>query len=134
MQRDLSDSTVLRNIGVGFAQSLIAYEACLKGIGKLETNPNRMLEDLDNAQEVLAEPIQTVMRRYRVANPYEKLKALTRGNAMTRDMMLDFVNGNELDAVSDADKARLRDMTPASYTGNAQQQAENIDNWINKLS
>ena len=134
MQRDLSDSTVLRNIGVGFAQSLIAYEACLKGIGKLETNPNRMLEDLDNAQEVLAEPIQTVMRRYRVANPYEKLKALTRGNAMTRDIMLDFVNGNELDAVSDADKARLRDMTPASYTGNAQQQAENIDNWLNKLS
>ncbi|HAO59717.1 MAG TPA: adenylosuccinate lyase, partial [Psychrobacter sp.] len=83
MQRDLSDSTVLRNIGVGLAQSMIAYDACLKGIGKLEVNPERLDSDLDNAQEVLAEPIQTVMRRYRVENPYEKLKALTRGQAMT---------------------------------------------------
>ena len=87
-QRDLTDSTVLRNMGVGFAQSLIAFEACLKGIGKLELNADRILEDLDNAQEVLAEPIQTVMRRYNVEKPYEKLKALTRGQAMTRDMMV----------------------------------------------
>ncbi|MBV6618280.1 adenylosuccinate lyase, partial [Acinetobacter baumannii] len=86
-QRDLTDSTVLRNMGVGFAQSLIAFDACLKGIGKLELNANRLNEDLDQAQEVLAEPIQTVMRRYNVEKPYEKLKALTRGQAMTRDMM-----------------------------------------------
>ncbi|OWX67340.1 adenylosuccinate lyase, partial [Acinetobacter baumannii] len=78
-QRDLTDSTVLRNMGVGFAQSLIAFDACLKGIGKLELNANRLNEDLDQAQEVLAEPIQTVMRRYNVEKPYEKLKALTRG-------------------------------------------------------
>lgn len=134
MQRDLSDSTVLRNIGVGLAQSMIAYDACLKGIGKLEVNPARLNDDLDHAQEVLAEPIQTVMRRYRVENPYEKLKALTRGNAMTREMMLEFVNGHELDAVSDADKARLREMTPATYTGNAEAQALAIDEWIAKLN
>ena len=95
-QRDLTDSTVLRNMGVGFAQSLIAFDACLKGIGKLELNANRLNEDLDQAQEVLAEPIQTVMRRYNVEKPYEKLKALTRGQAMTREMMVNFVNGDEL--------------------------------------
>lgn len=133
MQRDLSDSTVLRNVGVGFAQSMIAYDACLKGIGKLEVNPERLNDDLDHAQEVLAEPIQTVMRRYRVENPYEKLKALTRGNAMTREMMVEFVNGNELDTVSDADKQRLREMTPATYIGNAAQQALAIDEWIAKI-
>lgn len=133
MQRDLSDSTVLRNVGVGFAQSMIAFEACLKGISKLEVNPSRLNDDLDNAQEVLAEPIQTVMRRYRVENPYEKLKALTRGNAMTREMMVAFVNGDELNAVSDEDKQRLRDMTPATYIGNASEQALAIDEWIGKL-
>ncbi len=133
MQRDLSDSTVLRNIGVGLAQSMIAYDACLKGIGKLEVNPNRLAEDLDNAQEVLAEPIQTVMRRYRVENPYEKLKALTRGNAMTREAMLEFVESDELGAVSDEDKARLRELTPATYIGNASEQAKAIDEWIGKL-
>lgn len=133
MQRDLSDSTVLRNVGVGFAQSMIAFEACLKGISKLEVNPSRLNDDLDNAQEVLAEPIQTVMRRYRVENPYEKLKALTRGNAMTREMMVAFVNGDELNAVSEEDKQRLRDMTPATYIGNASEQALAIDDWIGKL-
>ncbi len=133
MQRDLSDSTVLRNIGVGLAQSMIAYDACLKGIGKLEVNPLRLAEDLDNAQEVLAEPIQTVMRRYRVENPYEKLKALTRGNAMTREAMLEFVESDELGAVSDEDKARLRELTPATYIGNASEQAKAIDEWIAKL-
>ena len=133
MQRDLSDSTVLRNIGVGLAQSMIAYDACLKGIGKLEVSPERLLADLDAAQEVLAEPIQTVMRRYRVENPYEKLKALTRGNAMTREAMLSFVDSDELSAVSDSDKARLRELTPASYTGNAAEQAKNIKVWIDKL-
>ncbi|MBE0445322.1 adenylosuccinate lyase [Psychrobacter sp. FME5] len=133
MQRDLSDSTVLRNIGVGLAQSMIAYDACLKGVGKLELNAQRLNDDLDNAQEVLAEPIQTVMRRYRVENPYEKLKALTRGNAMTREAMLTFVESDELSAVSDADKARLREMTPATYTGNAAEQARTIKDWIAKI-
>ncbi|TCB81733.1 adenylosuccinate lyase [Acinetobacter sp. ANC 4173] len=132
-QRDLTDSTVLRNMGVGFAQSLIAFEACLKGIGKLELNAARILEDLDNAQEVLAEPIQTVMRRYNVEKPYEKLKALTRGQAMTREMMLDFVNGTELEAVPAADRARLAEMTPASYTGNAAEQAKQIKDLIAKI-
>ncbi len=122
-QRDLTDSTVLRNMGVGFAQSLIAFDACLKGIGKLELNADRLLEDLDNAQEVLAEPIQTVMRRYNVEKPYEKLKALTRGQAMTREMMVNFVGGDELATVPDADRTRLAEMTPATYTGNAADQA-----------
>ena len=133
MQRDLSDSTVLRNIGVGLAQSMIAYDACLKGIGKLEINPEKLNSDLDNAQEVLAEPIQTVMRRYRVENPYEKLKALTRGQAMTREKMLEFVNGNELNAVPEADKKRLLELTPATYIGNADEQALAIEEWIAKL-
>lgn len=132
-QRDLTDSTVLRNMGVGFAQSLIAFEACLKGIGKLELNAARILEDLDHAQEVLAEAIQTVMRRYNVEKPYEKLKALTRGQAMTRDMMVSFVNGNELEAVPAADRARLAEMTPATYTGNAADQAKQIKDLISKI-
>ncbi|MDY6487356.1 adenylosuccinate lyase [Acinetobacter faecalis] len=132
-QRDLTDSTVLRNMGVGFAQSLIAFEACSKGIGKLELNADRILEDLDNAQEVLAEPIQTVMRRYAVEKPYEKLKALTRGQAMTRDMMVDFVNGNELSTVPAEDRARLAEMTPATYTGNAAEQAKQVADLISKI-
>ncbi|WP_317198930.1 adenylosuccinate lyase [uncultured Psychrobacter sp.] len=133
MQRDLSDSTVLRNIGVGLAQSMIAFDACLKGVGKLELNAQRLNEDLEQAQEVLAEPIQTVMRRYRVENPYEKLKALTRGNAMTREAMLTFVESDELSDVSDSDKQRLRELTPATYTGNAAEQARMIKEWIAKL-
>jgi len=132
-QRDLTDSTVLRNMGVGFAQSLIAFDACLKGIGKLELNANRLNEDLDQAQEVLAEPIQTVMRRYNVEKPYEKLKALTRGQAMTRDMMVDFVNGNELAQVPSEQRARLAELTPATYTGNAAEQAKQINELISKI-
>lgn len=130
MQRDLTDSTVLRNMGVGFAQSLIAFDACLKGIGKLELNANRLNEDLELAQEVLAEPIQTVMRRYNVEKPYEKLKALTRGQAMTREMMVNFVNGDELTAVPEGERQRLADLTPATYTGNAAQQAKNLKNLL----
>ena len=130
MQRDLTDSTVLRNMGVGFAHSLIAFDACLKGIGKLELNANRLNEDLALAQEVLAEPIQTVMRRYNVEKPYEKLKALTRGQAMTREMMVNFVNGDELTAVPEDERQRLADLTPATYTGNAAQQAKNLKNLL----
>ena len=130
MQRDLTDSTVLRNMGVGFAQSLIAFDACLKGIGKLELNANRLNEDLDLAQEVLAEPIQTVMRRYNIEKPYEKLKALTRGQAMTREMMVNFVNGDELASVPETERQRLANLTPATYTGNAAQQAKNLKNLL----
>ena len=129
-QRDLTDSTVLRNMGVGFAQSLIAFDACLKGIGKLELNADRLLDDLNQAQEVLAEPIQTVMRRYNIEKPYEKLKALTRGQAMTRDMMVNFVNGDELTQVPASDRTRLAEMTPASYTGNAEQQAKDLKKFL----
>jgi adenylosuccinate lyase len=132
-QRDLTDSTVLRNMGVGFAQSLIAFDACLKGIGKLELNANRLNEDLDQAQEVLAEPIQTVMRRYNVEKPYEKLKALTRGQAMTRDMMVNFVNGDELLQVPAEERARLAELKPATYTGNAAEQAKQINDLISKI-
>ncbi|WP_087543945.1 adenylosuccinate lyase [Acinetobacter sp. WCHA29] len=132
-QRDLTDSTVLRNMGVGFAQSLIAFDACLKGIGKLELNANRLNEDLDQAQEVLAEPIQTVMRRYNVEKPYEKLKALTRGQAMTREMMVNFVNGDELAQVPADERARLAELTPATYTGNAAEQAKQINDLIGKI-
>ncbi|GAA5010663.1 adenylosuccinate lyase [Acinetobacter puyangensis] len=131
-QRDLTDSTVLRNMGVGLAQSLIAFDACLKGIGKLELNANRLLEDLNQAQEVLAEPIQTVMRRYNIEKPYEKLKALTRGQAMTRDMMVGFVQSEELAQVPQTDRARLAQLSPATYTGNAEQQAKDLKKHLNK--
>ena len=133
-QRDLTDSTVLRNMGVGFAQSLIAYDACLKGIGKLEVNKQRLAQDLDNAQEVLAEAIQTVMRRYGVDKPYEKLKALTRGQAMTRQMMIDFINGDDLKGVPEHERQRLLDLTPSTYIGNANEQAMAIKAKLDKLS
>jgi adenylosuccinate lyase len=119
-------------MGVGFAQSLIAFDACLKGIGKLEFNANRLNEDLDQAQEVLAEPIQTVMRRYNVEKPYEKLKALTRGQAMTREMMVNFVNGDEL-LKFQLTNVRLAELTPATYTGNAAEQAKQINDLISKI-
>lgn len=132
-QRDLTDSTVLRNMGVGLAQSLISYDACLKGIGKLELNADRLLADLDAAQEVLAEPIQTVMRRYNIEQPYEKLKKLTRGQAMTRQMMVDFINSDELAAVPELGRRLLAQLTPATYTGNAASQARALPEWIAKL-
>ncbi|HSC75938.1 MAG TPA: adenylosuccinate lyase [Pseudomonadales bacterium] len=122
-QRDLTDSTVLRNMGVGFAYSAIAYEATLKGLGKLELNEKRLADDLDNSWEVLAEPIQTVMRRYGVPEPYEKLKALTRGQAMTREVLQEFIDTLDIPAAA---KTALKAMTPASYTGNATAQASDI--------
>ncbi|PCM45519.1 adenylosuccinate lyase [Marinobacter sp. ANT_B65] len=122
-QRDLTDSTVLRNLGVGFAHSLIAYEATLKGLGKLEINPARLNEDLDKAWEVLAEPIQTVMRRYNIEKPYEKLKALTRGKAMTPEVIRSFVETLE---IPDSAKAELMALTPGNYIGSAVDQARNI--------
>ncbi|NKQ12483.1 adenylosuccinate lyase [Pseudomonas sp. SST3] len=122
-QRDLTDSTVLRNLGVGFAHSVIAYEASLKGIGKLELNEARIAEDLDACWEVLAEPIQTVMRRYAIENPYEKLKELTRGKGISPEALQAFIDGLEIPAEA---KAELRKLTPASYIGNAAAQAARI--------
>lgn len=122
-QRDLTDSTVLRNLGVGFAHSLIAYESTLKGLSKLELNAARLDADLNQAWEVLAEPIQTVMRRYNIEKPYEKLKALTRGKAMSAEVIQSFVSS--LDIPEQA-KAELMAMTPGSYIGNAIDQARNI--------
>ncbi|MEH6528460.1 MAG: adenylosuccinate lyase [Porticoccus sp.] len=122
-QRDLTDSTVLRNMGVGFGYSVIAYQSTLKGISKLELNELRLAEDLDNTWEVLAEPVQTVMRRYDIPEPYEKLKALTRGQGITKEALLNFVE--TLDIPEEA-KAELRALTPASYIGNAVEQAKAI--------
>ena len=122
-QRDLTDSTVLRNLGVGFAHSVIAYEATLKGISKLELNVQRIAEDLDNCWEVLAEPVQTVMRRYAVPDAYEKLKELTRGKGITPQALQSFVD--ELD-IPDAAKRELKALTPANYIGNAVAQARRI--------
>jgi adenylosuccinate lyase len=122
-QRDLTDSTVLRNLGVGFAHSIIAYEASLKGISKLELNAARIAEDLDHCWEVLAEPVQTVMRRYAVENAYEKLKELTRGKGISPDALKTFID--TLDIPAEA-KAELRKLTPANYIGNAAAQAKRI--------
>ncbi|OHC27811.1 MAG: adenylosuccinate lyase [Pseudomonadales bacterium RIFCSPLOWO2_12_59_9] len=122
-QRDLTDSTVLRNLGVGFAHSLMAYEATLKGISKLELNQQRIAADLDACWEVLAEPIQTVMRRYAIENPYEKLKELTRGKGITPEALMTFIDGLEMPAAA---KEELKKLTPASYIGNAVAQAKRI--------
>ncbi|MFT6288473.1 MAG: adenylosuccinate lyase [Alcanivorax sp.] len=122
-QRDLTDSTVLRNMGVGMGYSLIAYSSCLKGIGKLQLNETRLLADLDNSWEVLAEPIQTVMRRYGIEQPYEKLKELTRGQDMSREVIQAFVE--KLD-IPGAAKQDLLELTPANYIGNAVAQAQDL--------
>jgi adenylosuccinate lyase len=115
-QRDLTDSTVLRNLGVGFAHALIAYQATRKGISKLQVNEENLLAELNSNWEVLAEPIQTVMRRYGIEKPYEKLKDLTRGKRVDGDSMREFIMNLDL---PDAAKAQLCEMTPASYIGRA---------------
>ncbi len=115
-QRDLTDSTVLRNLGVGFGHSLIAYAATLKGISKLQVNEENLRAELDQNWEVLAEPVQTVMRRYGIEKPYEKLKELTRGKRVDGDSMRAFIDNLELPEQA---KAALREMTPASYIGRA---------------
>ena len=122
-QRDLSDSTALRALGVGVAHSLIAYQASLKGISKLEVNTQSLADELDQNWEVLAEPIQTVMRRYGIEKPYEKLKELTRGKRVDQAGMQAFVEQLDL---PDAAKNELKAMTPASYIGNAVEQAKNV--------
>ncbi|MBW9257528.1 MAG: adenylosuccinate lyase [Candidatus Thiodiazotropha sp. (ex. Lucinisca nassula)] len=122
-QRDLTDSTVLRNLGVGFAHTSIALQSLLKGLGKLEANGDAMLDDLNQNWEVLAEPIQTVMRRYGIEKPYEKLKELTRGQRITPDELQIFVDSLE---IPEQAKESLKRLTPMSYIGNAKDQAADI--------
>lgn len=123
MQRDLTDSTVLRNIGVAFGYTVLAWDSCLRGLNKLEVNPERLLQDLDATWEVLAEPVQTVMRRYGIANPYEQLKELTRGKGISQQALQEFIQKLE---IPEAAKQQLLAMTPASYTGIAAQLAQQI--------
>lgn len=113
-QRDLTDSTVLRNLGVGLGYCLVAWDACMRGLGKLEVNVAAIDADIDACCEVLAEPVQTVMRRYGLPQPYEQLKALTRGKGITEEALREFIQGL---ALPDEPKARLLAMTPRSYIG-----------------
>lgn len=123
-QRDLTDSTVLRNMGVALGYTLLAYESCLKGLNKLEVNPQRLAEDLNNSWEVLAEPIQTVMRRYNIENAYDKLKDLTRGKGgINRDSLREFIQMLDIPA---AEKQRLSELSPETYTGKAAELAKKI--------
>lgn len=122
-QRDLTDSTVLRTLGVGFAHSMIAYQSLNKGLNKLEVNAKKLDEDLESSWEVLAEPIQTVMRRYGIENPYEKLKEMTRGKGINREDMHNFIQTLE---IPEEARQRLLDLTPQNYTGNAEHQARKI--------
>ena len=123
MQRDLTDSTVLRNIGVGLGYTLLAYDSCLRGLNKLEVNHARLEQDLEATWEVLAEPVQTVMRRYGIENPYEQLKELTRGKGISKEALQTFVNGL---AIPQEAKDVLLTMTPANYIGIAAQLAKAI--------
>lgn len=122
-QRDLTDSTVLRNMGVGLGYTMIAYASLDKGISKLQLNEEKLAADLDSSWEVLAEPIQTVMRRYGIEEPYEKLKALTRGNVMDQSTIQQFID--TLDMPEQA-KSELKALTPGAYTGSAEQQARDV--------
>jgi adenylosuccinate lyase len=120
-QRDLTDSTVLRALGVGFGHALVSLDALIRGLGKLSVNPEQLAADLDSSWEVLAEPVQTVMRRHGLANPYEQLKALTRGQGIDAKAMREFVEGLDLPAAA---KARLKALTPAAYIGLAEKLAK----------
>ncbi len=124
MQRDLTDSTVLRNMGVALGYTLLGYESCLKGLGKLEANPQRLAEDLNNSWEVLAEPIQTVMRRYNIENAYDKLKELTRGKGgINRESLAAFIQALDIPA---SEKKRLQSLSPETYLGKAAELAKRI--------
>lgn len=123
-QRDLTDSTVLRNLGVAFGYCLVAWDACLRGLGKLEINTQAIDDDIDQCWEVLAEPVQTVMRRYGLPQPYEQLKALTRGKGITGPALREFIEGL---ALPDEARQRLLDMTPRSYIGLAARLANDLD-------
>ena len=115
-QRDLTDSTVLRNLGVGVGYAVIAYQATLKGISKLEVNEKSLLNEVDNNWELLAEPIQTVMRRYGIENPYEKLKELTRGKKVNAEVIAEFIDNLDM---PNAAKEELKALSPATYIGDA---------------
>ncbi|OYW90168.1 MAG: adenylosuccinate lyase, partial [Alishewanella sp. 32-51-5] len=123
-QRDLTDSTVLRNLGVGFGYTLIAYQATLKGISKLEVNEANLLAELDANWELLAEPVQTVMRKYGIEKPYEKLKELTRGKRISAADLAVFIDGL---ALPDAVKAEMKQLSPAGYIGDAIRLVELLD-------
>ena len=123
MQRDLTDSTVLRNMGVGFGHTVLALDSCLRGLNKLEADPARLAADLAECWEVLAEPVQTVMRRYGLENPYEQLKAMTRGKGITREALQQFIATL---AIPQSERERLLAMTPASYIGKAEELARRI--------
>lgn len=129
-QRDLTDSTVLRNLGVGVAHAVIAYQATLKGLSKLEVNRESLLNELDQNWELLAEPIQTVMRRYHIEKPYEKLKDLTRGKRVNQAAMADFIDGL---ALPDDVKTELKSWTPATYIGRAQAFVDELDSALAAL-
>jgi adenylosuccinate lyase len=122
-QRDLTDSTVLRNIGVGFGYAVLAYDSCLRGLNKLQVAPERIAQDLGDTWEVLAEPVQTVMRRYGIENPYEQLKDLTRGKGISKEALQEFIRGL---AIPQEAKDQLLAMTPTSYIGYAAQLAKQI--------
>lgn len=122
-QRDLTDSTVLRNMGVAFGYTLLGYDSCLRGLNKLEINPVKLADDLDNSWEVLAEPIQTVMRRYGYENPYDTLKEYTRGKAISKESLQSLIA--ELKIPAEA-KQYLMDLTPATYIGKATALVKNI--------
>ncbi len=122
-QRYLTDSTVLRNMGVALGYGVLAYQSLATGLGKLEINEAAIADDLDASWEVLAEPIQTVMRRFGLPEPYEQLKEFTRGAPMTRELMQGFIANL---AIPDAEKARLLTMTPGSYTGMAAELARRV--------
>jgi adenylosuccinate lyase len=122
-QRDLTDSTVLRNMGVALGYTVLAWDSLQRGLLKLEVNQAALAADLDAAWEVLAEPIQTVMRRHGLPNPYEQLKALTRGKAITPEALATFIDGL---ALPEGEKARLKALTPAAYTGAAAALARRI--------
>ena len=123
MQRDLTDSTVLRNMGVGFGHAVLALDSMLRGVGKLEADPARLAADLEGCWEVLAEPVQTVMRRFAIENPYEQLKAMTRGKGITRDGLHAFI---ETLQIPEVERQRLLEMTPSSYIGKAAELARRI--------
>jgi len=123
-QRDLTDSTVLRNMGVAIGHTLLSYDSCNKGLNKLEANLERLAVDLEDAWEILAEPIQTIMRRYGVSNPYEKLKKLTRGkDGITKETIHKFIDDL---AIPDTEKKRLLKMAPQNYIGKAAKLARKI--------
>jgi len=123
-QRDLTDSTILRNMGVAMGHTLLSYDSCNKGLDKLEANLERISDDLEGAWEILAEPIQTIMRRYGVPNPYEQLKELTRGkDGITKETIHKFIDDL---AIPDAEKKRLQEMTPQNYIGKAAELARKI--------